>query len=435
MATEVIASEQPARRRFAPCELSDSACATSSVASRGLGCGCSAARSKPTSVQPINASTTRRARLGDDEPAASDADAAGAAVERGISLPHRARSQTRIRPTRHPLGSVSSSHRGCRTFFGAAPRTISCSRCFEWVAAERGGALSRRRSHARRPEVGAPRRELRRPVARRARGLVASRWLAVRQVVPANGARRQPGDPPLFLRLPAERAFVVRVSESGRQLRRRALAYFYGMPTDATDVGRFERVDCFNDQRAGFFGLAGFLSVTSLDRRTSPSRRGRWIASNLLCRSRHRHRRSCRCSTIHRAPPVTRRPPTFDKPSSSIGRTRAAPPAIRCSIRTASRSSSSTPSASIARPTTTARPVDASTDVAGFGRAPRRIDLRGIRRAARRPSRPTLTSARAWPGSCSRTVSGGPSPPATSVTSSRRVASGSPLDRPRASLA
>jgi hypothetical protein len=37
------------------------------------------------------------------------------------------------------------------------------------------------------------------------------------------------------------------------------------------------------DKRAGFFGLAGFLALTSLDRRTSPSKRGRWLAGNLLC--------------------------------------------------------------------------------------------------------------------------------------------------------
>ena len=62
-----------------------------------------------------------------------------------------------------------------------------------------------------------------------------------------------------------------------------ALAYFYGIPIDP-GVGKFERVEYSGDKRAGFFGLAGFLSVTSLDRRTSPSRRGRWIVSNLLCR-------------------------------------------------------------------------------------------------------------------------------------------------------
>jgi Protein of unknown function (DUF1588)/Protein of unknown function (DUF1585) len=43
------------------------------------------------------------------------------------------------------------------------------------------------------------------------------------------------------------------------------------------------RVDNHDDGRAGFFGLAGFLAVSSFDRRTSPSLRGRWILSNLLC--------------------------------------------------------------------------------------------------------------------------------------------------------
>ena len=62
-----------------------------------------------------------------------------------------------------------------------------------------------------------------------------------------------------------------------------ALAYFYGIPTTSPDVGIFERVEYHDDRRAGFFGLAGFLAVSSFDRRTSPSRRGRWIASNLLC--------------------------------------------------------------------------------------------------------------------------------------------------------
>jgi hypothetical protein len=63
-----------------------------------------------------------------------------------------------------------------------------------------------------------------------------------------------------------------------------ALGYFYGIPAGAIGVGTVSRVEYRADQRAGFFGLAGFLAQTSLDRRTSPSRRGRWIAGNLLCR-------------------------------------------------------------------------------------------------------------------------------------------------------
>jgi hypothetical protein len=62
------------------------------------------------------------------------------------------------------------------------------------------------------------------------------------------------------------------------------LAYFYGMPgAVAPDVGVFQRVEYRDDRRKGFFGLAGFLAVSSFDRRTSPSRRGRMIAGNLLC--------------------------------------------------------------------------------------------------------------------------------------------------------
>jgi hypothetical protein len=38
-----------------------------------------------------------------------------------------------------------------------------------------------------------------------------------------------------------------------------------------------------DDHRAGFFGLVGFLALTSLDSRTSPPRRGKWIAANFLC--------------------------------------------------------------------------------------------------------------------------------------------------------
>jgi hypothetical protein len=37
------------------------------------------------------------------------------------------------------------------------------------------------------------------------------------------------------------------------------------------------------DKRRGFLGLGGFLAQSSLDRRTSPTLRGRWIMINLLC--------------------------------------------------------------------------------------------------------------------------------------------------------
>lgn len=63
----------------------------------------------------------------------------------------------------------------------------------------------------------------------------------------------------------------------------RALAQFYGIPNDLGDSAPPARFEFLADQRAGFFGLAGFLAVSSFDRRTSPSKRGHWIARTLLC--------------------------------------------------------------------------------------------------------------------------------------------------------
>jgi len=37
------------------------------------------------------------------------------------------------------------------------------------------------------------------------------------------------------------------------------------------------------DTRLGFMGLAGFLAISSMDRRTSPTLRGKWVLGNLLC--------------------------------------------------------------------------------------------------------------------------------------------------------
>ncbi len=44
-----------------------------------------------------------------------------------------------------------------------------------------------------------------------------------------------------------------------------------------------QRVEMTTDHRHGFLGLGGFLAQASLDRRTSPTLRGRWILINLLC--------------------------------------------------------------------------------------------------------------------------------------------------------
>jgi hypothetical protein len=59
------------------------------------------------------------------------------------------------------------------------------------------------------------------------------------------------------------------------------LAAFYGMPAP-TGEG-LQKVTVTSDKRVGFLGLGGFLAVTSQDRRTSPTLRGRLVMINLLC--------------------------------------------------------------------------------------------------------------------------------------------------------
>jgi hypothetical protein len=58
-------------------------------------------------------------------------------------------------------------------------------------------------------------------------------------------------------------------------------ARFYGI---APPSGQgLSRVEVTTDPRRGFFGLGGFLALSSLDRRTSPTLRGRWVLINMLC--------------------------------------------------------------------------------------------------------------------------------------------------------
>jgi len=58
-------------------------------------------------------------------------------------------------------------------------------------------------------------------------------------------------------------------------------AKLYGMATPA-GTG-MQRVENKTDNRFGFAGLAGFLAMSSLGDRTSPTLRGRWVMTNLLC--------------------------------------------------------------------------------------------------------------------------------------------------------
>lgn len=59
------------------------------------------------------------------------------------------------------------------------------------------------------------------------------------------------------------------------------LAKLYGMPAPAG--AGMQQVQFTTDKRRGFLGLGGFLAQSSLDRRTSPTLRGRWIMVKLLC--------------------------------------------------------------------------------------------------------------------------------------------------------
>ncbi len=58
-------------------------------------------------------------------------------------------------------------------------------------------------------------------------------------------------------------------------------AKLYGGQASAANGGK--RVEITDDHRFGFAGLGGFLAMTSQAGRTSPTKRGHWILSHLLC--------------------------------------------------------------------------------------------------------------------------------------------------------
>ena len=59
------------------------------------------------------------------------------------------------------------------------------------------------------------------------------------------------------------------------------LAPLYGLPAPSGTT--FQRVMNTTDQRQGFLGLAGFLTYTSRETRTSPIIRGKWILDAVWC--------------------------------------------------------------------------------------------------------------------------------------------------------
>lgn len=62
------------------------------------------------------------------------------------------------------------------------------------------------------------------------------------------------------------------------------LAKAYGMPTPANANGNaLVKVENVKDGRQGFAGLIGFLAMSSPDRRSAPTLRGKWLLLNLMC--------------------------------------------------------------------------------------------------------------------------------------------------------
>ena len=62
-----------------------------------------------------------------------------------------------------------------------------------------------------------------------------------------------------------------------------AVAKLYGITAGTPGATTPQRVEVTTDQRFGFAGLGGFLALSSLADRTSPTTRGRWILGNLMC--------------------------------------------------------------------------------------------------------------------------------------------------------
>jgi hypothetical protein len=60
-----------------------------------------------------------------------------------------------------------------------------------------------------------------------------------------------------------------------------ALAPIYGMQNVTS--ANLMQVSNTTDDRKGFMGLVGFLALSSMDRRTSPTLRGKWVLGNMLC--------------------------------------------------------------------------------------------------------------------------------------------------------
>ncbi len=281
LASEVMSSEE-LRARFVSCQLAEPDCASSSIAAAGL-------HLFRRPLEPDELATYQRVyasalTLGDDESAAFtlalEALLSSAEFLYRIELdPEPDSSQL------HPLGPFELASRLSYFLWSSAPDDAL-------LQAAADGSLLQADVLAATVE-----RMLADDKAQRLVSNFAGQWLGARQV-PSH-----PADPHFYQWTPRVAAAASQEMllyfgdflQSGRSWLEFPSADFnylngelpelYGIPQPEglTGYSVFERVEYTDDQRAGFLGLAGFLALSSLDRRTSPSRRGHWIAGNLLC--------------------------------------------------------------------------------------------------------------------------------------------------------
>jgi hypothetical protein len=280
LATDVVASEE-LRARFVSCKLQDQACVKASIGAAGL-------RLFRRPLESAELATYQRVydaarELGDDEPAAFSLTLQ--ALLASAETLYRVEVDPKPESTDpHPLGPFELASRLSYFLWSSAPDEML-------LAAADDGSLTRLDTLSTTVD-----RMLDDSRSERLVTSFAGQWLGARDVLahPVAPSYSQ------WDRQVAQSAsqeillFFADFLRSGRSWFElptadinfvdAPLAYFYGMPAStAPDVGTFERVEYTADQRKGFFGLAGFLAVSSFDRRTSPSRRGLMITGNLLC--------------------------------------------------------------------------------------------------------------------------------------------------------
>jgi hypothetical protein len=276
LATEVFASEE-LRARFVPCELEAPECVRTSIETAGLGLF-----RRP--LAPDEVATFQR--VYDSAIALGDAPLAAMelvfqALLSSAEFLYRIELDPEPQSTvPHPLGAFELASRLSYFLWSSAPDDDLLR-----VAAD--GSLLEPATLSSIVDG-----MLKDPKSERFVSNFAGQWLGARQVVSHPVDTTKYEWPPLLSRAAADEIlfFFSEFLRSDRSWFEFATADFnyvndwlaghYGMPTPEMFPAR---VEFREDARVGFFGLAGFLAITSFDRRTSPSLRGRWIADNMLC--------------------------------------------------------------------------------------------------------------------------------------------------------